>query len=300
MLRPELLLVFTRVAELASFTQAADSLGLPKASVSKSVKQLEEALGVQLLQRNTRRVQLTHDGQAGYERCKDMLAAFDDLQGMFRHQGQALRGRLRVDMSLGIARAVVLPRLPEFLQAHPALEIELSSTDRRVDLVREGFDCVLRVGALEPSELVARPMGRMPQFNLASPAYLQAHGTPQTLEDLATHRLVHYAPRLGMRPLGFEVEEEGGTVRTIQMAGSVTVNNSEAYSAACLAGMGIVQAPVFGMRPQVAAGQLVEVLPRWRAPAMPVTLLYAHRRNVPARVRLFMDWLGSLLVPHLQ
>lgn len=298
MLRPELLLVFTRVAELSSFTQAADSLGLPKASVSKSVKQLEEALGTQLLRRNTRRVVLTHDGQACYDRCKDMLASFDDLLSLFR-QGQALRGRLRVDMSLGMARRVVLPRLPEFLRTHPALEIELSSTDRRVDLVADGFDCVVRTGALDASDLVARPLGQLVQYNLASPAYLAAHGVPQTLEDLAQHRLVHYAPRLGMRSTGFEVEERGGAVRQIAMAGSVTVNNSEAYSAACLAGLGLIQAPVVALRQHLDAGELVEVLPQWRAPALPVSLLYAHRRQLPLRLRAFMDWLAEVLAPYL-
>ncbi|HVK31355.1 MAG TPA: LysR family transcriptional regulator [Burkholderiaceae bacterium] len=297
MVRPELLLVFTRVAELSSFTQAADSLGLPKASVSKSVKQLEEALGVQLLQRNTRRVLLTHDGQACYERCKDMLASFDDLQAMFR-QGETLRGRLRVDMSLGMAHRVVLPRLPAFLALHPALEIELSSSDRRVDLVADGFDCVVRTGPLDASDLVARPLGMLVQHNLASRAYLAAHGVPQTLDDLAQHRLVHYATRLGVRSAGFEVEE-GGVVRGIPMQGSVTVNNSEAYGAACLAGLGLIQAPTIALRPHVEAGELVEVLPQWRAPGLPVTVLYAHRRQLPARLRVFMDWLAEVLAPYL-
>lgn len=297
MVRPELLLVFTRVAELSSFTQAADSLGLPKASVSKSVKQLEEAVGTQLLRRNTRRVVLTHDGQACYERCKEMLASFEDLHGMFR-QGEALRGRLRVDMSQGMAHQVVLPRLPEFLALHPALEIELSSTDRRVDLVADGFDCVVRTGVLDASELVSRPLGLLPQHNLASPAYLATHGVPQALEDLAQHRMVHYATRLGARSAGFEVEEGGG-VRHVAMAGGVTVNNSEAYGAACLAGLGLIQAPTIALRPHVESGALVEVLPQWRAPAMPVTMLYAHRRQLPARQRALMDWLAQVLAPYL-
>lgn len=298
MLRPELLLIFTRVAELSSFTQAADHLGLPKASVSKSVKQLEEAMGTQLLRRNTRRVVLTPDGQLCYDRCKDMLAEFDDLQAMFR-AGQALRGRLRVDMSLGMARKVVLPELPHFLAQHPELSIELSSTDRRVDLVADGFDCVVRTGRLEVSELVARPLGAMAQHNLASPAYLARHGVPQTLEDLAQHRLVHYATRLGTRSAGFEVARGADDVQHLAMAGAVTVNNSEAYGAAALAGLGIIQAPVIALRAHVQAGELVEVLPRWRAPDLPVTLLYAHRRHVPARLRAFMDWLAQVLAPHL-
>ena len=182
--------VFVRVAELASFTRAADSLGLPKASASTAVQQLENLLGTRLLHRTTRKVQTTQDGQVFYERCKDLLADVDELQGMFRQAPQALRGRLRVDMPSGMAHSVVIPRLPEFLDLHPQLELELSSADRRVDLVREGFDCVVRVGTLGDSALIARPLGQFRVANCASPTYLQRYGVPRTLEDLATHRLV--------------------------------------------------------------------------------------------------------------
>src|SRR5688500_15985936 len=174
--------IFVRVAEMAGFTRAADSLGLPKASVSGAVQQLEAALGARLLHRTTRRVQLTHDGQAYYERCKDLLTDIEELQAMFTPSEQGLNGRLRVDMSSGIARNIVLPRLPEFLQRHPQLAIELSSTDRRVDVVREGFDCVLRVGALADSNLIARRLGAFPIANCASPDYLRRHGVPQSLQ----------------------------------------------------------------------------------------------------------------------
>jgi DNA-binding transcriptional LysR family regulator len=302
MLRPEQLQIYTRVAELASFTQAADSLGLPKASVSQAVQQLEAELGTRLLHRTTRRVQTTQDGQVFYERCKDLLAQLDEAQSLFRKGGEALRGRLRVDMPSGIARQQVLPHLAEFLALHPELELELSSTDRRVDLVREGFDCVLRIGTLDDSALVARPLGHMAQINCASPAYLARHGTPQTLDDLtdpaAGHRLVHYLPTLGARPVGWEYVEHGA-VRTLPMAGALTVNDTAAYSAACVAGLGLIQAPALGMRPLIEQGLLVEVLPQWRAPAMPVSLVYAHRRQLPRRVQAFMNWLAELLGPRL-
>jgi DNA-binding transcriptional LysR family regulator len=140
--------VFVRVAELSSFTRAAEMLDLPKASMSGAVQRLEKLVGARLLHRTTRRVQLTQDGRAFYERCKDLLADVDELQSMFQQSPQSLRGRLRVDMPSSTARDFVIPRLPEFLREHPLLEFELSSTDRKVDLVREGFDCVLRVGAV--------------------------------------------------------------------------------------------------------------------------------------------------------
>ncbi len=150
---------------------------------------------------------------------------------------------------------------PALLRDHPLLEIELSSTERRVDLVREGFDCVLRTGSVQDASLVARPLGQLRMVNAASPAYLAAHGTPHTLDDLAAHRLVHFAGVLGAKPLGFEYMD-GAQDRFLSMAGAVTVNNAEAYHAACLAGLGIIQVPVLGVVESLAVGRVVPVLPR--------------------------------------
>jgi DNA-binding transcriptional LysR family regulator len=291
---------FVRVAEVASFTQAAAQLGLPKASVSAAVQRLEDSLGTRLLHRTTRRVQLTPDGQAFYERCRDLLADVEELQHMFVPARAGLRGRLRVDMPLGTASQLVIPRLPEFLLAHPGLELELSSTDRRVDLVREGFDCVLRVGPLAESSLVARPLGHYRLVNVASPDYLRRRGLPQTLDDLDHHALVHYVPVLGSRSPGFEWVDEAGLPRFKPMAGPVTVNNSEAYLAACLAGLGIIQAPARAMRPRLERGELVELLPQHTGAPMPVSLLYAHRRHLPRRVQAFMQWVAEVMAPQLR
>jgi len=296
--RLDTLRIFARVAELASFTQAANQLGLPKARVSTAVSQLEGQLGTRLLHRTTRRVQMTQDGQAFYERCKDLLADMDELQAMFQQGEQSLRGRLRVDMSSGLARDLVIPNLPRFLDAHPQLELELSSTDRRVDLVREGFDCVIRVGALGDSGLIARPVGVYRQINCASPAYLRRHGTPRTLEQLASHRMVHYVGTLGAKPVGFEVAEADG-VRCIATGGALTVNNSEAYQSACIAGLGIIQAPAVGMRRLIEQGLVREILPRHRAPDLSVNIVYANRRQLPQRVQVFMTWVARLLAEEI-
>jgi len=290
---------FLHVAERGSFTRAAEGLGLPKASVSVAVQQLETAMGTQLLHRTTRRVQLTADGEQLFQRARDLLDDVEDLQGMFRRDTATLRGRLRVDMSSGIARHLVVPTLPDFLQQHPGLEIELSGTDRRVDLVREGFDCVLRVGPLDDNTLVARTLGCMEVVNCASPSYLVRYGTPHTLEALQDHRLVHYVSTLGQRPSGFEYFD-GQQYRTLPMAGAVTVNSGDGYSAAAAAGLGIIQVPRLGVRQALHDGVLVEILPQFPAEPMPVTLLYAQRRHLPARVRVFMDWVAALLQPHLQ
>lgn len=289
--------IFVHVAELASFTQAAAGMSLPKASISLAVQQLEAELGTRLLHRTTRKVELTQDGLVFYERCKDLLADFEELQSMFRDERQALKGRIRVDMPNGVARDMVLPHLPQLLHDHPELEVELSSTDRRVDLVREGFDCVLRAGEVTEPNLVAVPLGSYQMRNYASVGYVARMGMPTRLDDLARHRLVHYVSTLGARDRGFEYADPDhpGKVRYLAMPGALTVNNSVAYIAACLAGAGIVQVPEKGVQANLANGQLVELLPQYRPPALPLSLVYANRRHQPRRVRLFIAWLQSLM-----
>lgn len=286
--------IFVRVAELASFTKAADSLGLPKASISTSVQQLESLLGTRLLHRTTRRVQLTLDGQIFYERSKDLLADMDDLEGLFQQGASNLTGRLRIDMPSGMAKNRILPRLPEFLARHPLLQLEISSTDRRVDVIREGFDCVIRVGKLSDSSLIARPLGKLELLNCVSPAYIARYGEPQTLDDLTHHHLVHYVTTLGAKSAGFEFIQDG-ELKLMAMNGNIIVNNSDAYSAACLAGFGIAQIPRIGAQEYIAQGKLVEILPGLRAEPMPVSLLYPNRRNLSRRVQVFMDWVSEQL-----
>lgn len=290
----ELMRTFVRVTELQSFTQAAASLGLPKTSVSEHVRDLEALLGARLLNRTTRRVSATLDGLALYERCKDLLADMDDVESMFRHDDAVLSGRLRVDMPTVAARQLVMPHLSDFLRDHPHIRIEVSSTDRRVDLVREGFDCVLRVGDVHDAALIARPLGVLPMVNCCSPAYLAAYGTPLDLADLAQHRLIHYVSTLGSRSDGFEYQVDG-QLQQLAMEGSVTVNNTEAFQGACLGGLGLAQMPLSAVREHLASGLLVAVLPQYAAPPLPVALMYTHRRHLSKRTRVFMDWLSALI-----
>lgn len=286
--------IFVRVAELASFTKAADSLGLPKASISTAVQQLESLLATRLLHRTTRKVQMTQDGQVFYERCKDLLADMDELEGLFQQGASNLSGRLRVDMPSGMAKNRIIPRLPELLAQHPQLQVEISSTDRRVDVIREGFDCVIRVGKLSDSSLIARPLGALELLNCVSPDYIARFGTPTTLSDLANHQLIHYVITLGSKSPGFEYTDKGDTI-FLPMQGNITVNNSDAYSAACLAGFGIAQIPRIGAQEYLAEGKLVEVLTDFRAQAMPVSLIYPNRRNLSRRVQVFMDWVSTVM-----
>ncbi|WP_031521957.1 LysR family transcriptional regulator [Siccibacter colletis] len=286
--------LFVRVAELESFSRAADTLGLPKGSVSRQIQALETHLGTRLLHRTTRRVQLTQDGMVYYERARDLLANLDELDGLFLHDPASISGRLRVDTSVAVAKNVLIPRLPAFLQQYPGIELELSSSDRMVDVVREGFDCVVRVGTLRDSGLVARPLGKLTVINCASPGYLERFGYPQTPDDLASHALVHYALNLGVRPQGFEIFSNNET-RWVKTGGVLTVNSTETYHAACLAGLGIIQVPRTGVREALRSGTMVEILPQYRAEPMPVSLIYPHRRNLSRRVHLFMEWLTDAM-----
>lgn len=295
----DLLKTFVHVAETGSFTQAANILGLQKASVSEHVRLLENMVGARLLHRTTRKVQATHDGIALLERSKDLLSDMDELESMFNRAGTMLAGRLRVDMPTSVARKIVLPLMGEFLKQHPALRVEISSTDRRVDLVREGFDCVLRVGEVVEPALIVRSLGELAMGNYASPAYLEQFGIPRSLEDLARHRLIHYSPVLGARPVDFEYMIDGVS-HTLVMDGSVTVNNVDAYESACLSGLGLIQVPASGAIERVRNGTLVSILPEYVAAPMPISLVYAHRRHLPQRVRVFMEWLAALVHEHMK
>ncbi|MDC7676694.1 LysR family transcriptional regulator [Asticcacaulis machinosus] len=295
--------IFTRVAELSSFSGAALDLDLPRATVSTQVQALEAHLGTQLLYRTTRKVHLTHDGEVFYARAREVLADMDEMETLFQQTPASLKGRLRIDMPQGLAQTLFMRHLPEFMAQHPELEIDLSCTDRRVDIIAEGFDCVLRVGTLNDSALMARPLGHMELVNVASPDYLKTYGTPQTLEDLSGHRLIHYVANISARTesgeAGFEYFD-GSTYQTLPMPGAITVNNTAVYSQAALMGLGIIQVPRIGAAVHLKSGALVEVLPDHKAAPMPVNLIYPRRRHLARRVQVFMTWATALVKHHIE
>ena len=285
--------MFVKVAELASFTRAAEHLGLSKARVSTAIRALEADVGSRLLQRSTRAVRLTPDGEEFIARARQLVSDAEELASLFQAPS-SLRGRVRVDMPQSLARSTFIPRLPELLASHPHLEIQLSTTDRRVDVIREGFDCVLRVGKLEDSGLVARRLGELSMMNCASPAHLRRYGVPRKLDDLRDHLIVHYSVRFGSDSPGFEYRD-GDVYRERPMRSLVTVNSTDSYNAACLVGLGIIQAPRLGLLPRVTAGELVEILPQCACQPLPISLVHAYGRNVPRHVRVVMSWIGEIL-----
>jgi DNA-binding transcriptional LysR family regulator len=293
----EALRTFLKVAELGSFTRAGTQLGMSKSRASLHVQALEEQLGVRLFQRSTRVVRLTPDGEELLPRARKLLVEAEEVTALF-DAPTAIRGRMRVDLPVGFARDVIFPRLPELLAKNPDLELLLSTTDRRVDVVREGFDCVMRVGALSDSGLIAKRLGFVTMANAASRAYLDRYGVPRSIEALNEHLLVHYSSTLGAEEPTFEYFD-GTQYQQHVMRSVITVNSSEAFQSACLAGLGIIQAPRTGLTPLFKSKRLVEVLPAFTCEPMPVWLIHGYGRTVPRRVRALMTFLADVMAPFL-
>ncbi|WP_321886989.1 LysR family transcriptional regulator [Paraburkholderia bannensis] len=292
--RIDLFRVFVRVVVCANFTRAADTLGMPRSSVSAAIQELENRVGTRLLNRTTRKVTTTQDGAALYDRCLRLIADVEETENLFRSADVSSAGTLRVDMPSRIGRLIVTPALPAFLDAYPQIDVEINATDRPVDLIEERIDCALRVGTLNESELIARPIGTLALINVASPAYLARHGTPRDPDDLAYHTPIGYASPASGRLAPWEWVD-GDRTRTLAIKGRVTVNNAEAYIACCLTGLGLIQIPAYDVEAHIRAGELVEVLPGYRAPPMPVTLLYLHRQYLSRRFQVFADWFVELV-----
>lgn len=285
--------VFVRVVDSNSFTRAADSLGLPRATVTTAVQQLENLLQVRLLNRTTRRISLTPDGAAYYERCARILADVEEAETSFREVSRGPRGKLRIDVPPPIGRLVLIPHMCEFHSRYPDIELAIGMGDRPVDLVRESVDCVIRVGELQDSSLVGRRIGTMETVTCASPDYIDRHGEPRVLADLQHHRAVHYfSSRTGrIYDLDFVVE---GEVTEVKVPGKVSVNDSDAYVASGLQGFGLIQPPRFMVQAHLQSGALREVLPQWRPSSMPISVVYPHNRHLSPKVRAFVDWAAEL------
>jgi len=292
--------IFVQVAEMGSFIKAAHALELPRASVSAAIQQLEVQIGTRLLHRTTRQVHLTADGSQLLERVRPLLADVEDIDLLFQTSQRQVSGQLRIDVPSRIARRLIAPALPSLLGQHPRLRLVLGSSDRAVDLVQEGVDCAVRVGLLQNTSLVVRPLGAIALINCASPAYLQTHGVPERLDDLGIgHWMVGYASSTTGRELPWEYQTGDGVGRVVAVPSQVVTNNAENYIACCRAGLGLIQIPRFDVKHLLDAGELVEVLPTYRAASMPVSLLYPHRRQRSRRLMVFLDWFEELIREHL-
>ncbi len=292
--------VFTRVVESGTFTKAADSLQMPKASVTKLVQQLEAHLRTTLLQRTTRRVTVTPDGAAYYERTLRLLSELDEIEAGMTNARTTPRGKLRVDVPVMIGRLLIIPALPDFHAKYPEVQLELGVSDRPVDLLAENVDVVLRRGPITDESLVARRVMESPSITLASPSYLEKYGEPRHPLDLEnTHPIVPYfSPLTGRRVFNFTFTRGAERVEIEEGQHVVSANESSAYVALAVAGMGIIQAPAFMVFSHVRDGELRRVLPEWTVDSGQLFVVYPPNRHLSAKVRVFVDWVAELFSTH--
>ncbi|KEA65325.1 Transcriptional regulator, LysR family [Marinobacterium lacunae] len=285
--------LFVRIVELGSFTAASEHLDMSRASATALMRQLESHLGVRLLQRTTRQVSTTPDGEVYYRQVQSILRDVDAVENRLSQQAQYPKGRLRVDLPASLARLVVIPALPAFYRRYPEIVLELSVADRMIDLVREGVDCVLRIGELDDSSLIARRLALLPQVTCASCDYIERQGRPESIGSLDRHFCVEFLSATTARvdPLHFMVN---GRAVSKSLRSSLSVNNGTAYVAGCEAGLGIVQVPRYHVEAQLNAGRLIEVLVECAPPPIPLSVLYPQHRQMPPRLRVFIDWLVEL------
>ncbi|OAG71997.1 LysR family transcriptional regulator [Gluconobacter japonicus] len=292
--RIDLFRIFARVVETASFTRTADTLKMPRSTISVAIQELETRVGTRLLARTTRSVSVTPDGAAFYDHCLRIVTEVEEVEALFRQDAVRPQGVLRVNIPGRIGRLIIAPALADFLESYPEIDVELGMTDRSVNLIEDGIDCVLRVGPLQDSGLVGRKICDLELINVASPDYIRQFGSPTCPDDLGQHHVIRYAS-----PTSGRVEDwewvENGEVRLKPVKGRVTVNSAEASIACCLSGLGLIQIPAYDVKNHLAAGDLVEVMPDWRAESLPMTILYPHRKHLSRRVQAFVEWVVPLL-----
>ena len=282
--------VFARIVERRSFTQAAEDLGLPRSSVTDAVKELEARLGARLLQRTTRRVSPTLDGEAYYQRCLRLIADLEDAESAFA--GAKPRGLLHVNVHPTLASHFVVPHLPGFLSEYPDIELLLSEGDRYVDLMQEGVDCAIRVGTLADSDLIARRLATLEEATCVSPSYIARHGIPLNFDTLDGHRMVGFRSSAtgAVLPLEFT---SNGTVHTVMLPSNVIVSGAETYASAARAGLGLIQAPRYRLEQDFRRGALVPILTATPPTPTPASALYPRAKHLSPRLRVFLDWLSG-------
>lgn len=285
---------FARVVEAGNFTRAADSLNMPKTTLSKMVQELEAHLAIRLLQRTTRRVTVTPEGRDYYEKTLRILRDLEDIDTSFNLARTKPRGELRIDVGGSTASDVLIPALPDFMARYPDIRIDLGVSDRPVDLISDNVDCVIRGGPLSDSSLIARQIGYAAMITCASPRYLKQAGIPAYPQELKNgHKLISYlSPQTGRAfPFRFQRGAEKVEIKTVYHIG---VNESNAHLAAALAGLGIMQTFTYAAAAALQQGRLVEILKPWRPQPYPFHVVYPQNRHVTQRLRVFIEWLQQV------
>lgn len=284
--------VFVQVVELRSFTKAADALQLHRPAVTRAIQQIEADLGVKLLHRTTRSLSLMAEGEAFYQRARLLLLEVSDLMASFSPT-QPPRGRLRIDAPLALTHGILVPALADFQSLYPDIEMVLTASDRKADLVAEGIDCAIRLGELDDSSFISRRLGRVRMATCAAPSYLEKYGTPLTPDDLIHHKAVNFFSEHSREVMAWNFVVEGETVAR-RPGSSMLVNNSDVLLSCGLAGLGMLHALRTALEPSIATGRLQEVLTPYATVTKPVSILYPDRRYLSPKVRVFIDWFSAL------
>lgn len=297
--------VFVRIAETNAFSRAADAMNVPRPTVTKLIQDLEHHLGVRLLQRTTRKVSVTADGSAYYERAKRLIAELEDMDQLASGARSQLRGRLRVDVGSVLANRILIPALGHFRDLYPDLQLELGVSDRPADLIGEGVDCAIRGGEMPDSSMVARHLAHLEWVTCASSAYIAARGIPEHPDDLLSvtgegqggrHTISGYFSSLTGRAFPLEFNRHGERV-AVKPGDGTSFNESTAHVNALLHGLGVGQTFRFAVAPFLGDGSLVEILPDWSRPAHTIRLVYPSNRQLSAKIRAFADWAVAVFAP---
>lgn len=289
--RLDVMRLFIRIVERRSFTAAAHDLQVPRSTVTTAIRRLETRLGVRLLQRTTRVVKPTLDGEHYYRRCVTILDDVEEAEGAF--SGALPKGLLRIEVQGTLARHFLMPGLPAFFARYPDIELSMRESERWVDLVEEGVDCALRYGRLRDSDLVARSVAMLERLTCAAPGYLRKFGTPSGIDDLDGHRVVGLRSSMTGAITPLEFGEDGPGQRTVSLPGTLSVTGTESYLTGIRLGLGLAQVPRFHVEEDLRCGALVAILERHPPPSVPVSLIYPRSRTLSPRVRVFLDWAAA-------
>jgi len=290
-----LLKVFVAVAEAGSFARAAEALRMTRPAVTGAIIALEKAVGARLLQRTTRRTSLTGEGAELLARAGVLLDSVEATRNLFGGSREHPRGRLRIDVAVVLARALVIPALPQFRSRYPEVELILGVSDQPVDLVADAVDCVLRIGTLPEASMIGRTVALAKMVLCASPQYLSEHGTPTDLKSLASHFAVNYFSGKVQRSLAWTLPDAAGEA-ALQLPSAILANDSESLVGCALAGMGLIQMPGLFIQEHLASGRLVQVLPGLADVEWPISLMYPNRQYLAPQVRAFVDWIAELVM----
>lgn len=294
----EYLNIFIQVVEQGSFSKAADVLQIHRPTVSKAIQQIEHDLGVKLIHRTTRKLNITAEGDEFYHHARHVLAEVNDMMASFSPTLPP-RGRLRLDVPLALAHAILIPNLKHFQSLYPDIDVVLVSSDKKTDLIAEGVDCLVRLGELQNSSFISRRLGVIRMVTCAAPSYLQQHGRPKTLTDLGQHRAINFFSEHSRDVMEWKFIKDGNVV-SLRPAGNMLVDNSDILLSCGLAGLGIIQATFDALAPHIASGALEEVLPQYPSVSKPVSVMYPDRRYLSPKVRVFIDWFSEVLTMQIR